>query len=208
MALDDDTMKAVLQDTTLPNVPAQLAGGVGLSGTRVVVPVAEQRDRRETLSQLISGGISRDRIMQTMTAATRPDGSPGFKMTESGVDALINEVYQSWREEDAAGRPHKKSGAIRRIKRTIARATAKGAFTAVGQLERTLMMIEGTAEPLKVEVSGVDKVSVALVHVLNVQSPEELDELVAEGRQHLKEHGATLLAPGTEIPEAIDATGE
>ncbi len=207
MALDDDAMAAVLGNSTLPNTPAQLPGG-GLSGTRPVVPEAEQRDRRETLSQLLSTGISKDRILQTMTSVTKPDGSPGFGMTARAIEELISEVYQSWRDEDAAGRPHKKAAATRRIKRTIARANAKGAFTAAAQLERTLMMIEGTAEPLKVEVSGVDKVSLALVQVLNIQSPEQLDELVAEGRAHLKEHGTALLPPGTEVPEAIDAVGE
>lgn len=206
--LDEDAIAAVLGDTSLANVPAQLPGG-GLSGTRPVVSVAEQRDRRETLSQLLSAGISKDRILQTMTAATKPDGSKGFAMTESAVEELTAEVYQSWRDEDATGRPHKKAAATRRIKRTLARATAKGAFTAAAQLERTLMMIEGTAEPLKVEVSGVEKVSNALIQVLNVQSPEQLDELVAEGRQLLKEHGVTtLLPPGTNVPEAIDATNE
>jgi len=210
MALDDEALEAVLGDTSLANAPARLPGN-GLSGHRPIVPVAEQRDRRETLSQLLSAGISKDRILQTMMSPTKPDGTPGFSMTERAVEELIGEVYQTWRDEDAAGRPHKKAAATRRIKRTIARATAKGAYTAAAQLERTLMMIEGTAEPLKVEVTGVEAVSSALVQVLNVQSPEQLDELVAEGRKHLKAHGTgetTLLPHGTEIPEAIDASGE
>lgn len=207
MAIDDDALNAVLGNTALANTPAQLQGG-GLSGTRAVISVTEQRDRRETLSQLLSTGLSKDRILQTMTAGTKPDGTPGFAMTPGAVNELIGEVYQSWRDEDADGRPHKKAAATRRIKRTIARANAKGAFTASAQLERTLMMIEGTAEPLKVEVSGVEKVSAALIQVLNVQTPEALDALVADGRQHLRDHGTTLIPIGVEVPEAIDAIGE
>lgn len=214
MALPDEALEAVLADTSLVNQPAAIPGGGGLSGPREVVPIAEQRDRRESLANLLSAGVSRDVMMKTMTGATKPDGSPGFGMTEGAVKQLIAEVYQTWREEDAEDRPHKKSAAVRRIKRTITRAVAKSAFTAVANLERTLMMIEGTAEPLKVEVSGVENVSVALLRVLNVQSPEQLEELVAGERAFLKDHGTALLPAGTDdnpdfagiAGEVIDAT--
>ncbi len=212
MALDDEALESLLRDATLENTPAQMRGA-GLTGPRVVVSEAEQRDRRETLAQLLAAGMSRDFMIKTMTATTKPDGSPGFGMTKEAVTLLVAEVYQTWREEDTEDRPHKKAGAVRRIKRNIARAAAKNNYAAVAQLERTLMMIEGTAEPIEVNVNGLERVSVAVQKVLNVQTADALDELIAEEKKYIEAHGVstTLLPPGDDDAlegEVVDAFGE
>lgn len=178
--VNDEELEELLQAEG-PNLPAQLPGG-GLTGHRPVVPVQVQRDRREAVSAMLSQGVSRDKIYQVMGAATRPDGAPGFQMTEDGVRALIAEVFQMWSEEDAEDRPNLKAAAIRRIKRNITAAKSKGAWTAVAQLERTLMMIEGTSSPIEVNVNGSLKISTAVAHVLNIQSEDQIRALVEEER--------------------------
>lgn len=210
MAISEEELQATMADTSLVNVPSRLAGR-GLTGPRPVISRAEQRERRETMARMLAAGASNDAQEKAMAAATKPDGTPGFKMTARAVKYLRDEVYAQWREQDAERAPHTKAAATRRIKRDIARASAKHSYSAVAQMERNLMMIEGTAEPIKVEVSGLERVSVAVQQVLNVQSPEALLALVAEEEAHIATHGkAPLLAPGEEpdSDEVIDAECE
>ena len=204
MALTEAALEELLESKDLENVPAKLPG-TGLGGPRPIVPVAEQRQRRETLAQMLSQGVSRDKIFEVMGTVTRPDGTPGFNMTQDAVQNLVQEVYQTWSEEDAEDRPHKKASAIRRIKRSLIQAKQKNAYTAVAQLERTLMMIEGTAEPIEVNVNGLDRVSGALIQVLNIQTPEQLADLVEEQKAFLKTHGKQPVLPTHHI---IDVEGE
>lgn len=205
MPLDEKSLEGLLADDSLENVPAKMRGA-GLTGPRAIVSVAEQRDRRETLSQLLAAGMSRDFITKRMGIVTNPDGTPGFAMTPDAVTLLVGEVYETWAEEDVEDRPHVKAAAVRRIKRAIARASAKHNYAAVAQLERTLSMIEGTAEPIEIKVSGMERVSIAIQQVLNVQSPEALKALADEGRRFIEDNSETkpVLIPG----EVVDATSE
>lgn len=198
--LDDQAVEQLLDAPPEPNKPAKLRG---MTGPRPVVSTAEQRARREAVASMLSQGVSRDQIFEVMGAKKRPDGSPGFAMTETGVRNLIQEVYETWSAEDAEDRPHLKAHAIRRIKKNIQLARKKGAFTAIAQMERTLMLIEGTSEPIEVRHTGLERLSGAVVQVLNLQSPEQLEELLMEETRSLREH---VTAP--ELPAFIEVPVE
>lgn len=191
-----------LLDSDEPNRPRKVPKFQGTSDKVEFVPVIERRRRREALSRLLASGMSNDSIFELMGKQVNDDGSPGFNMSESAVRHLIKEVYAEWSEEDAHRKPQAKSAATRRILREIMTARQDKAWTAVASLEKVLMHIQGTAEPIEVNSTNESRVNEALLALLQEEDPRRVRELIESERELLKleaQNPVTVLSDGTEV---------
>lgn len=158
----------------------------------------QARARRQSVSRLLANGKSTDEIIEMMGRAVLKDpltgeSRAGFDLTPEQTTQVIVQVQQMWEEEDAQRKAFRKAAAIRRHHEHITKASKKGAYTAVAMLEGNLSKIEGTAEPLRIEVSDDTRMSEAVLKVLQVADPAKLRALVQQERQRVIEaNGETV----------------
>lgn len=177
----------LLSDDVSPNEPLAMPEQ-GLSGRQIKRPVSEpeMRRRREAVANLLMSGYSRDRIVDTMTLAEIVDEKtgktrPGFGLTEREVDRLIDHVRTVWKEEGEVEKEHAKAATIKRIHREINEARQIKAYGAIANLEKVLMMVQGTAEPLEGPAAPVDsRVTDALLTILNERDPVHVREMIRQ----------------------------
>jgi hypothetical protein len=191
----------LLSDDSAPNEPLPIAaGGDGAGGRkpRVHVPEREMRQRREAVANLLVSGYSRDRILEVMTQATVRDEKgkerPGFGLTEREVDRLISNVRAEWDEETTELKRYAKDAAVRRILRHINEARNTKAYGAIANLEKVLMLIQGTAEPLEVQVPVDSRVTDALLRILGEKDPLLVREMIE------RERAIEVESRGTDVP--------
>jgi len=201
MALDEKAISDALESDE-PNRPARLAMS-GTTGPRDLVPRHIQRRRREAMSSLLAAPTSIDGIIEIMSAEKTADGSPGFAMTEAGVRKLIREVYATWQEDDAESAQHYKAAAIRRLARHVQQAKTKGAWTAVAMMEKTLMDIQGTAEPIEVNLTGEVRLNHSLMSVIGETDPVDVRRMIDAERARIQAESPSVV----NVP-IVDAVGE
>lgn len=174
--------------------PGKLTNLDGSARIRERTTPEQAAQRREAVSKMLMAGHSLDRIVEVMSRKTmvvkRPDGTSeqiaGFGLEHRTTLALINEVRRRWQDEEEEEAPYRRMAAIRRNKAHIEKAAAKGQYGAVAALEANLTKMEGTAEPIRVEVSNVGReMDEALMHVLGEMDPDQFRELVASERTRL-----------------------
>lgn len=187
MGMTKEELDALLSDDSLPNRPEKLPGTAGGSGsTQKIKRDGEFRRMREALASLMVSGYSRDRIVELMGKKEIADGKggvhPGYGLTEANVDRLIRQVQSEWDEEDAERKRYAKAMAERRILREISEARTDKSHTALANLEKVLMMIQGTAEPLEVSVPTDGRISEALLRLLGEADPALVRELIERER--------------------------
>lgn len=145
------------------------------------------RARRQAVSQLMAAGTGNDEIIRLMGLAQLRDPAtqvtkPGFALTEQQTMHVMLDVQRMWDHEDATRGEMAKSASIRRHHDHIQKASKKGAYTAVAMLESNLSKIEGTNEPLRIEVNDGARMTDAVLRVLGDVDPAKLRALVDKQR--------------------------
>lgn len=131
----------------------------------------ERIKRRQALSALLAGGVPREEMDQLMA---RDHG-----MTVHAVSALLSQVVKGWADEELERRPQWKRAAMRRMHGHIAAARGAKNWSAVAQLERLLAQMQGTLEPLEINVNLDATVRESVINVVAMATPERIDQLAA-----------------------------
>lgn len=181
--MDDKELEQLL-NTKGPNKPKRIKNTRN-RGSSKFVPEIERRKRREVVSRLLASGASNDTIYEIMGRQINEDKTPGFNMSEVAVRSLIQEVYKEWQEEDSERSSQNKSAAQRRILNHITRAKQRNAWTAVANLEKVLMHIQGTSEPIEVNLGFDVRVTDAVHRVLAEEDPKRIREMIEGERLKL-----------------------
>ena len=117
---------------------------------------------------------------------------------------LMQRIRDRWTSEDSAARPAWKSAQIRRLQRMIKAATGyvengkwveKLNHVALAKYEELLASIQGTKDPLKIELDM--QVSETALHVIADLTPEEVAHFVErnlENKRMAEEYRALLAA--------------
>jgi len=155
----------------------------------VIVTIAERRERLDTIERMLIAGISMSRIEDV----AKEKLGMSFGRTRSYIDR----IRAMWAEEERAGRPHNKAAAIRRCLGHVAEARRDKNWSAVAQFEKHLSDLQGTKEPVEVNLNIDATVTEAALHVVASLTPERRAALIAQQRQ--------LLALASKV--AIDTTG-
>jgi DNA-binding transcriptional MerR regulator len=185
----------------LSNVPDYQPATDSERRVHVVLP-AERRKRLDFIEKLLIAGVSISRIESACREAFDPP------MSKTAVRTYISRVHARWAEEERTNRAHYKTQAIRRLYGHIAEARKASNWAAVAQLERLLSDIQGTKEPIEVQVNVDATVTEAMLHVVANLSPERKRALIEEQRRlRALAQGATVdvsaaSAPGSTSPQA------
>lgn len=160
MALTEKEIAEAL-DSAEPNEPLAIAGMPGTTGRH---SGKRKRDRDEQLilmSRLLAQGLPFDQICLFFEG-------PKYQLTEARCRKLRSEVRARWAEEDKEGAPWRKGAAERRILEGIRIASKEKQFSAVAQLEKTLMDVQGTSAELAGLGQGGDggKLGTAMLNML------------------------------------------
>ena len=137
--------------------------------------VAQQRERSTAIEQLLISGVSRSRIEGLMRER--------YEMSSGAVRGVIERVRRRWAEEERESRLHYKEMAMRRLYGHIAEARKAANWPAVAQLERLLAEMQGTREPMVVEVNASALLTESAAHVLSQMTPERRGALIAQQRE-------------------------
>lgn len=162
------------------------------------VDKAERIERRQAMHQLIAHAIPRREVVDAMRAK--------FSMTQAATLRLHSMCITQMAEDEAERRPHYKAQAIRRLHAHVRDAKKRGNFTAIASLERLLAQIEGTLEPVEINVTLDATVRESIAVVLAHTTPERLTQL-ADVARALREAGQlpALAAPVVEAEPVEDA---
>lgn len=183
--------------------PLATAGNV-VPGTdrRRVWTQAETREHVAFLEQLYVRGTS----LRQMELAARQR----FGLRPGRVTSLLDRIRETWRKEDEANRASNRAAAVRRVTRYIRDAEGrknqdgswieKPNYAALARFEELLSDLQGTREPVKVDLNV--RVQETVLNVIAGLSPEELGELVAEYED------TERLAEAARRGLVIDTTGE
>jgi len=154
---------------------------MAIKGTKALGPVKEQvtpeiaRRRRIRMSRLLASGLTDDEIYEVME---RTEG-----MKPLGSRRLIQEIYARWAEEDKTSDKFKKHAAKRRLKVHIRKAIAVKQWSAVANLEKTLMAIEGTAEDTENYAPAAVRLTEAVLQVLGNLDAKRVREIIEQERK-------------------------
>ena len=189
--IDDPTAVEKLDEPGGSNVPERVAG-TEAPGPRTVLPAAERRKRRQSISNLLAAGRSDDDIADEMESL--------YGMSAEDTARLRDAVLDKWAQEDFSRGKHLKAAARRRIYDHIQKAALVNQFQAVAGLERTLAAIEGTEEPRGGRDSGGGiNITQTIVAVLGDMTPERLQEYIAAGAKLFREQQHAELPSGEQI---------
>jgi len=126
-----------------------------------------------------------------------------FDKAEATIKDDIKHIRRRWTEEDDEQRRTYKSSAMRRIQGHISEARKDRAWGAVSSLERLLAQIQGTLEPVQVNVEFVARQ--ALADYISNLSDEELDALELEQKE--LERKAAMFERGMDPDSVFDTEG-
>ena len=146
----------------------------------------EQLERRKVLIGLMVNRIDPLEVERQM--------HDRFGMKPRQVKRLQRELERDLQEEGKELLPLLKAKAVNRLHAHIIKASRDASWNAVSSLERVLADIQGTREPVQVNVRVDARVQEAVVHLLSSVPPEQLDALAAQG--------AALLTHGGQAPPA------
>lgn len=185
--MNEYDIERLLEFDVGPNEPKPIVGGGGTGGTQSVTRLDEvaTRRRRKFIADLLINGADRHRIIEVATIEQHDKNNrpiPGFPMTEREVDSAIRQIQIEWEEEEADDKRFAKPKAIRRILLEIDEARKDGSFSAVAQLEKVLMSMQGTAEPLEINQQVDNRVTDALLTIMGEMDKARLRLLVDQER--------------------------
>ena len=142
---------------------------------RVYVSPEERRERENVVEQLLIAGVNKNQIAQELRRR--------FNTTPSATGTLIARVRKRWADEERENRPSYKAAAIRRITGHIAQARQSKNWAAVAQLERLMSEIQGTREPIEVQMNVDVSLPEAAMRVVATLPPEKFQAMIAEQRR-------------------------
>lgn len=145
----------------------------------------EARKRLDFVEKLLIAGVSMRRIETACEES--------FGMSHAAVLQVATKVRRIWAEEERANRPNYKAQAIRRISNHIAQASKDKNWAAVAALERLQSDIQGTKEPIDVQININATVQESVLHVVANMTPEKQRRLIEEQRA-LRQRAALLPA--------------
>lgn len=122
---------------------------------------------------LLTNGATDEEIQRGMSAEFQG-------MTEQEIDDLSLATAERMLAESSGRKAYKKAFAEKRIHTHIAKASKRGAWGAVANLEAQLARIQGTEEPVEQKVTVDARLQTATLQVLGELTPEQVQELVAE----------------------------
>lgn len=166
-----------------PRTPTERAAAPAAGEARTKrVPVrrsaAEIEQREQFVEQLLIAGVSAGRVERV--AAEK------FGVARATIRGSIEKVRVRWAEEERGNRPHLKAQAQRRLIAHIAEARKENQWSAIAQLERLLSEMQGTREPVEINLNVDATVTEAAMHVVANLSQEKVAELVErQKRLHL-----------------------
>lgn len=138
---------------------------------------AEKHRRLKIVEELWYRGLPERGIKEALAAAVQ-EGKLEYSVGPSTLRRLIAKVRERIEAEHESNRGVWKAQAITRISREIRDATAKNQWGAVVGLERLLADIQGTREPILVDVNV--RVQAVVVRVIANMSKEQMDGLLDE----------------------------
>ena len=162
-----------------PNVPAQL--GAAHVGTKAYVGVEQRRIRRNAMSTALSNGVSNDELYATFDKL--------YGMTEIAVNNLRAETLAIWDDEAADQVRYAKPAAKKRLRKHIIKASSDGSWTAVANLEKVLMDIEGTADVQEAAQSGESRLTEAVLSLLGQTDEKDMRILIERERMYIEING-------------------
>ncbi len=127
-------------------------------------------------------------------------------MTRTVVATYVARIREKWAEEERAARPHYKAQAMRRIYGHIAEAKRDKNWSAIAQFEKILSDMQGTKEPVEINVNIDATVTEAALHVVSTLTPERRRALIEEQRR-LRALAAKPIDTTAEVVD-ISAQGE
>jgi hypothetical protein len=157
---------------------------------------AERNQRIRAAEALLSNGASKDHIHQVL--------ADKFGMGQRAITALITRVYKLWSEDESSQRAHYKRAAIRRIHGHINAARKQGKFGAIASLEGLLARIQGTLDPIRVEVNVEATLRETVLHVMTGLDTERLHELAQRALAYRGDNRPLIAAQ----PLAIEASDD
>lgn len=126
-------------------------------------------------------------------------------MTTNAINALVPHVFKEWADEDTARRPHQKRAAVKRMHSHIAAARAAKNWNAVASLERLLAQMQGTLEPIEINVNLDATIRESVINVVAMASPERIRDLATHALRMRRAARLPLPAPP---PAEVEAAGE
>ena len=182
-----------------PRPKTAFAPGHAYHPRRPMPSIEVRTKRRAVISQLLAQGLA-DRDI--VTACLDEKHGLGYP-SRLAVEKTLAEVKDEWVAIDAEQAPRLKSMAVRRILDHIAKAKAQKAWTAVATLERTLADIQGTREPIRIEVDVTAEQRSALAGAIASMAPD-LELAMADEQRRLRAamEGRLLPAPGQVVIDA------
>lgn len=136
---------------------------------------AEIEQREQFVEQLLIAGVSAGRVERV--AAEK------FGVARTTIRGAIEKVRVRWAEEERGNRPHTKAQAQRRLLGHIAEAKRENQWSAIAQLERLLSEMQGTREPVEINLNVDATVTEAAMHVVANLSQEKIAQLVEKQRR-------------------------
>jgi hypothetical protein len=162
------------QDPLPGNAPRRVRGSRGVSGPRQPPPSpVESVERRKVLLHLLENRVSRDEQRTVMSAR--------FAMKPGAVDRLRGILEAELLDSDRELLPLTRAKQVGRLHAHIQGARRDKSWNAVAALERTLAQVQGTLEPVQVQVSVEATVRDAVGAVLSGLSRPQLEALLTTG---------------------------
>lgn len=175
---------AAEQETALVEAPPA-ENEVRPRGSFVRYTAAEKRAQRSLVESLMIDGWTESMIFVRM----RKDG-----VGSTRTRVVIEQIRERWRTEDENKRPQHRAAAIRRISRNLRAAEGRqnedGAWVVMPNmqayvaLERLLTDIQGTREPIQVNVNV--EYTQAISNVIAELTPDEVERMLEASKERLR----------------------
>jgi hypothetical protein len=135
-----------------------------------IVTVEVKRERLDVVEQLMLRGVSQNKIEHVCKEK--------FNIGRLVARKYMAEIRDRWADEERVSRPSYKAQAMRRLYNHIQKARDTDNWAAVAQLERLLSDIQGTKEPVEVNMNVDARVTEAALHVVATLTPERREEII------------------------------
>lgn len=118
-----------------------------------------------------------------------------FGINRQRLTMLVRRTRERWAEEDVEARPFNKAQSIRNVKRWIQTCENEGKMLLVARFHEQLMELEGTKEPLQVNL-GIEVRETLSAVILNL-TPDQINDHLSKYQEtvRLAEHARALLNP-------------
>lgn len=158
-------------------------------------PVVVHAKQRRVIEEMLAHNIHTSDICEVMC-------DDPWNMTRATVKNSILRIRQKWREVDQERRADHKLMAQKRLLADIAAARKSKAWNAVASLERLLADIQGTKEPIRIDVDVNETVRESIEVSLANMTPEMVRAFAQRHRERRAELG--MRARG-KLPKNADA---